>query len=109
MLKIATRLVAFVFGVALATNSWSASTTLSIIINSPPSVSVSCPLASSYTAPLAAGANICTVAVSPDGWSGALSLSGTDAADFTLNGTALNVGSTALGAGSYSVTINATP
>jgi hypothetical protein len=85
-----------------------ATTTLSIIINSPTSTTVTCPL-TTYTAPLAAGSVICPIAVAPSGWSGALALSGTSASSFALSASNLVVGSTALQAGTYSVTISATP
>ena len=88
--------------------AWASSTSLSIVINSPPSTAVTCPL-TSYTAPLAAGSVVCTISVVPAGWSGALALSGTSASSFVLNGTNLVVGATPLAAGTYSVTITATP
>jgi len=90
------------------TGAQAASTMLSIIINSPASTSVTCTLGT-YTAPLAAGSTICPIVIAPAGWSGALALSGTNASSFSLNGSNLVVGSSALGAGTYSVTITATP
>jgi len=99
-------------GLALAfggAQAQAATTTLSIIINSPPSTVIACPLAPSYSAPLPAASVICTIAVTPAGWSGALTLSGPDAASFALSGSNLVVGSAALAAGTYSVTITATP
>jgi hypothetical protein len=59
--------------------------------------------------PLAAGTVICPITIAPSGWSGALTLSGTNASSFALSGTNLVVGSTALGTGTYAVTITATP
>jgi hypothetical protein len=85
-----------------------ATTALSIIINSPTSTTVTCPM-TTYTAPLAAGSLICPIAVAPSGWSGALALSGSNASSFALSGSNLVVGSTALQPGTYSVTITATP
>jgi hypothetical protein len=85
-----------------------ATTTLSIIINSPTSTTVTCPM-TTYTAPLAAGSLICPLTVAPGGWSGALSLSGASASSFALSASNLVVGSTALQPGTYSVTITATP
>ena len=85
-----------------------ATTTLSIIINSPASASVTCAMGT-LTAPLAAGSTVCPIVLAPTGWSGALALSGTNASSFALSGSNLVVGSPALVAGSYSVTITATP
>jgi hypothetical protein len=86
--------------------------TLSIVINSPPSTAVTCPLGT-YVAPLAAGSLICPITVAPSGWSGALALSGTNASSFAINTVSgvqqLVVGASALNAGTYSVTITATP
>ena len=105
------RTIAFAsaYAAACSAGAQAATTSLSIVINSPASTSVTCPLASSYTAPLAAGSTICTISVAPAGWSGALALSGTNASSFALSGSSLVVGSTALAAGTYSVTITATP
>jgi hypothetical protein len=85
-----------------------ATTTLSIIINSPTSTTVTCPM-TTYTAPLAAGSVICPIAVAPSGWSGALALSGANAGSFALSASNLVVGSTALQPGTYTVVITATP
>jgi hypothetical protein len=85
-----------------------ATTTLSIIINSPTSTTVTCPM-TTYTAPLATGSVICPITVAPSGWSGALALSGASASSFALSASNLVVGSTALPAGTYSVTVTATP
>ena len=85
-----------------------ATTTLSIIINSPTSTTVTCPM-TTYTAPLAAGSVICPITVAPGGWSGALTLSGASASSFALSASNLVVGSTALQPGTYSVMITATP
>ncbi len=85
-----------------------ATTTLSIIINSPTSTTVTCPM-TTYTAPLAAGSVICPITVAPSGWSGALALSGASASSFALSASKLVVGSTALQPGTYSITIIATP
>lgn len=92
-----------------------ATATLTIVINGPSSTSVTCTTASgtTFTAPLAAGSQICPITVAPSGWSGSLALSGMNASDFAISsgtsGQELVVGSTALNAGTYSVTITATP
>jgi hypothetical protein len=83
-------------------------TTLSIIINSPTSTTVTCPM-TTYTAPLAAGSVICPITVALSGWSGALALSGANASSFALSASKLVVASAALPAGTYSITITATP
>jgi hypothetical protein len=85
-----------------------ATTALSIIINSPTSTAVTCPM-TTYTAPLAAGSVVCPITIAPSGWSGALALSGVNASSFALSASNLVVGSTALPAGTYSVTVTATP
>lgn len=87
--------------------------TLSIVINSAASTSVTCTPASGLVAPLAAGTELCPITVVPSGWSGTLALSGANASEFAISsgtsGEELVVGSTALSAGTYSVTITATP
>jgi hypothetical protein len=93
----------FTVGVAHATVA-----NLSIIINSPPSTSITCTIPS-LTAPVAAGTNICHLVIAPAGWSGALALSGPDMASFALSGLDLNVGATPLNAGTYNITLTATP
>lgn len=86
-----------------------ATATLSIIINSSPSATVACTPPTTLVAPLAVGAVVCPITITPAGWSGALALSGTNAASFALAGSNLVVGSAALPAGAYSVTITSTP
>jgi hypothetical protein len=112
-MKILKSLGAAVLGVALtASIALASSLSLSIVITSPVSTSVTCPLGT-YNAPLAAGANVCTITVAPAGWSGTLALSGTNASSFAINTVSgvqsLAVGATALAAGTYAVTITATP
>lgn len=85
-----------------------ATTTLSIVINSGPSTAVSC-VPAALTAPVASGTVICPIVVTPASWSGALTLSGTNAASFALSGSNLVVGAAALNAGTFSVTITSTP
>lgn len=87
-----------------------ASDSLTITVTSAASTAVSCNgLASSLAAPVAAGAFLCSIGVAPSGWTGTLSLSGANASSFAISGSGLYVGATALGAGSYAVTITATP
>jgi hypothetical protein len=90
-------------------------TNLSIVIQSASSAAISCPVnyptgKTSFTAPVAAGSLIATCSVTPAGWSGALTLSGADAASFALSGFNLNVGAAAItNPKTYSVTVTATP
>jgi hypothetical protein len=90
-------------------------TNLSIVIQSAPSTALSCPInyptgKTYFTAPVAAGTLIATCSVTPSGWSGALTLSGPDAASFALSGLNLSVGTAALtNAKTYLVTVTATP
>lgn len=86
-----------------------ATATLSIIINGGASATIACAPSATLVAPLAVGAVVCPVTVSPANWSGALTLSGANAAAFALSGSNLVVGSAALAAGTYSVVITATP
>lgn len=87
-------------------NAQSASTTFSVVINSPPSTSVTltavapCTLSGSTltcTGPMAANATLATIAVAPAGWSGTLTLSaftgGATASSFAVAGTNLVAGS----------------
>lgn len=94
-----------------------ATLSLVITINSAPSTAVTFTPASPFsgsgsalsaTGPVASGTTVGTISVAPSGWQGALSLSGAQAADFTLSGTNL-VTAAALAAGTYDVTITATP
>ena len=86
-----------------------ASTQLSIIVGGAASTSVACAVSTTLTAPVAAGTVICPIAVVPSGWTGVFTLSGANAASFALSGSTLVVGASPLAAGSYSVTITATP
>lgn len=62
----------------------------------------------SATGPIAAGVTVGTFNVTPSGWQGALSLSGTQAASFTLSGLNL-VTAAVLNSGAFNVTGTATP
>jgi opacity protein-like surface antigen len=86
-----------------------ATATLSIIINSSPSATIACTPPPTLTAPLAVGAVVCPITITPAGWSGAIALSGTNASSFALAGSNLVVGAAALPAGAYSVTLTSTP
>lgn len=89
---------------------------ITIVIQSPPSTSVSCGTTTSYTLtePVAAGTVVCQLAVQPTTWQGALQVqqtAGPQANAFTVNSSnQLVVGSVALmTVGNYAVTITATP
>lgn len=90
-------------------------TNLSIIIQSPASTAITCPInyptgKTAFTTPVAAGTLIAACAATPAGWSGSLQLTGADAALFAISGFNLSVGSAALTVGrTYAVTITATP
>ena len=90
-----------------------ATVTPSIVINSAASTSGTCSPASGLAAQLAAGTEICPIAVTPIGWARSLALSGTNAGTSAISsGTScqeLVVGSPALDAGTSSATIAATP
>ncbi len=60
------------------------------------------------TGPVAVGISVGTIVVAPAGWAGSLALSGASAAMFDLNGNTLVTGAQ-LVAGSYTVTVTATP
>lgn len=104
LLLAATLLSAAGVGAALA-----AVTSITITVSSPPSTSVTCTPVATFTGTAAVGATVCPIAVLPAGWSGSLTLSGTDAAKFSVAGSNLVVGSTALAVGTYSVTITSAP
>jgi hypothetical protein len=59
------------------------------------------------TAP--AGAIVCPIVVTPSGWTGVLTLSGTDAAKFAIAGTNAVVGPTALPVANYNFSITPAP
>jgi hypothetical protein len=90
-------------------------TNLSIVISSPASTSVSCPISypsgqTSFVEPVSPGVLVAICTVAPAGWSGALALSGPDAASFALSGMNVVVGSNAISiAKTYNITITATP
>ncbi len=89
-----------------------ASAAMSVIVNSTPvvtSTSISCTPTSTFIAPLAAGAAICSANISPSNWQGVLTLTGVDASFFALSGSNLVVGPTALAARAYSITLTSTP
>jgi len=100
----------------LVSGAQAATSTLSIIvtIQSPPATSVRCGTQNSYTlASPAAGTVVCPLTVQPSDWQGALVVtqnSGPQANAFAINGNNLVVGNAALTqAGTYSLTISATP
>lgn len=89
-----------------------ASVNVTVSVGDPTSTAVACS-PGALTAPVAAGTTICTVSVTPSGWvapPGTLTLSGANAADFSVSGMNLVVASgVTLQAGSYAVTVTATP
>ena len=94
-----------------------ASTTASIVmmITSPPSTALSCPVAypsgqTSFVEPVAAGTVVASCTVTPSTWSGTLALSGANASSFAISGLNVVVGSSPItAAGTYDVTVTATP
>lgn len=86
------------------------STNVTITVTSTPSTAVTFTAAASgFVAPVAPGTILGSVAVTPSTWSGTLSLTGTNASSVAVSGTNIVVGATALSAGSYTFTIDATP
>ena len=98
-------------------------TTLTIIINSPASTSITCNPVSPWTIsgstisypstspiPVPANSAICNLTIAPSGWSGAMSLTQTGN-NFAVSGPpwVLSIGQSALGAGTYTITLSATP
>ncbi len=87
----------------------------SVLVPSAPSTAVTCTASASFTlsgnvftytgsAPLPAGSLVCTPVVTPSTWSGSLTLTGAQASSFVLTTASpptVNVGATALPAGSY--------
>ncbi len=98
--------------------AYAASVNLSISITSPPSSAITLTPAAPFTGsgtsftapgPVAAGVTVGTFSVAPVGWQGALALTGTNAANFTLSGSNL-VTAVQLPAGSSdAITVTATP
>lgn len=90
-----------------------ATLSMTVVINSAPSTTITCPISSTFTAPVAPGTVICQLTVAPSNWSGTLSLSGPNASMFAISSGAtqsLVVGSSAITTpGIQSVTINAAP
>lgn len=104
-------------------NAKGASFPITVIVNPVASTGVTCAPSSAFTlsgstftstgsGPVAAGTVVCTITVAPAGWVGTLSLTGANASSFAIaigTTSTLNVGSAALAAGSYAVTINSAP
>ncbi len=91
-----------------------ATTTLTIQITSPPSVSVTCGTATAYTltAPVKAGTIVCPLAVQPAAWVGtyALTVTGPQPNAFVIAGTNIAVGAADVTApGAYSLSITTVP
>ena len=59
--------------------------------------------------PAPAGSEVATFSVVPVAWTGNLALSGSNAGSFAISGNTLIVGDNALPAGSYAVTVTASP
>lgn len=103
-----------------SSSAWAISQSFSVVVPSTPSTAITCPApAAGFTlsgttftysgSPLPAGTALCTLSVTPSGWAGVLTLSGTNGASFAISGLTLSVGSTALTTGTYAVTVTATP
>jgi hypothetical protein len=91
-------------------SAFAANTTVSIIFNSPASTGISCTAGGLFTVPVAAGTQVASCAVSPSNWSGALTLSGSQAANFAMSGTNIVVGNNSITtAGTVTLTVTATP
>lgn len=87
-----------------------ASAAISLTVAAIDATSVTYTPPGALTGPLVAGYNLGPIVVGPPGWIGTLSLTGTDAAKFTISANNnLIVGPAALAAGSYSFSIVATP
>lgn len=113
-MKLLSSVVAGVLSLSIV-HANAATDNLSIIINSPPSTSVTCPIAyptgqTAFVSPVAAGTKIASCSVLPSTWSGVLVLSGPDVSLFALSGQDVVVGSTPLTADrTYNVTVTSTP
>lgn len=90
-----------------------ASVNITIVVNSLPATSITFTPSGTLTAPVAANTNIGSIAVAPASWLGALVISGTDAASFSLlapsNGVSELVNTAQLDARTYNLTISAAP
>ena len=93
----------------ISSQAQGASANITVTVNPPNSTGITCNPAS-FTGSAPAGSIVCPITVAPSGWSGSLALSGANAALFVITSApALAVGSTALGPGTYNVTLTATP
>ena len=101
--------------IIVSANALAATTNVVIQITSPPSTAVNCVVdypsgQTSFVEPVASGTLVATCTVVPSTWSGAFTLSGADASFFTLSGTNVAVGSSALTAPRiYNINLTATP
>jgi hypothetical protein len=73
-----------------------ANTTVSSVFNSPASTGISCTAGGPFTVPVAAGTQVASCAVNPSNWSGALTLSGSQAANFAMSDTNIVVGTNSI-------------
>lgn len=103
---------------AAALPALAASTNIVVTVGSPASTGITCAPVASFTGSAPAGAAICPITVAPANWTGAVALSGADAASFAISTSPLQlvVGGAALsntggagGNGSYNVTLTSTP
>lgn len=85
------------------------STNIVVTVNSGASTSITPLGLGALTGPAAAGAIVCALGIAPITWNGTLSLSGANASAFAISGQNLIVGSSPLAAGTYDVTVTATP
>jgi hypothetical protein len=100
--------------VAAASAASAATLNLSIVVlGTSPTIStgITCPLAATYPGPLAPGTVICPITVTPAGWAGAVTLTGTGASLFMVDaaGAHVVVGPAAVPAGTYALTMTSTP
>jgi hypothetical protein len=75
----------------------------------PEATAINCPVTGTHTEPVAPGTTVCTAAVEPHDWDGALAISGADANKFQHSGMAVEVASVPLMAGDYAFTLSASP
>jgi hypothetical protein len=80
------------------------------VTGSLPATAITCtPVTAFNTGTAPAGAIVCPIVVTPSGWTGVLTLSGTDAAKFAIAGTNAVVGPTALPVANYNFSITPAP
>ena len=107
--------VALTLGTLFGVSAYAATTTMTLIFNSPPSTSITCTNLGPFVIPVPAGTTMGTCTVAPSNWTGSLALSGPAESQFTAVPTSptvwnINVGAAPISATATDVlTVTSTP